>query len=67
MGWGKEVFNGLRWNGYRDGRKIKKSSVIVMKGEKNFRRVELINSENCFKEINIRYLVDWRRFLYELV
>lgn len=38
-----------------------------MKGEKNFRRVELINSENCFKEINIRYLVDWRRFLYELV
>ena len=37
-----------------------KSSVTAIKGKDNFRRIDLINSDNCLEETEIRHLAGWR-------
>lgn len=50
----------MRWNGHRAGRETRKASVTAIKGKDNFRTVEVTDSEDCLKELDIRHLAGWR-------
>lgn len=57
----KRSLQRLRWN------ENQKSTFTAIKAEDTFRRVEIINSDNCLNRIKIRHLAGWRWLPHEPV